>query len=80
MVDIDVSANEIGARIAPVPVGVARPFWSVMIPSYNSTELLADTLRCVLDRGQPRHILSRGREGALQGLSEWRTRKPNCSS
>lgn len=27
-----------------------RPFWSVMIPVYNPTEILRDTLKCVLDQ------------------------------
>jgi glycosyltransferase involved in cell wall biosynthesis len=36
--------------IAPVEAGVARPFWSVMIPTYDSTEMLEGTLRGVLDQ------------------------------
>lgn len=34
--------------IDPVPAGTARPFWSVMIPTYNCAELLRRTLRSVL--------------------------------
>ncbi|WP_218081572.1 glycosyltransferase family 2 protein [Anthocerotibacter panamensis] len=34
--------------IAPVPEGIARPFWSVMIPVYNRTTYLEETLRSVL--------------------------------
>jgi glycosyltransferase involved in cell wall biosynthesis len=36
--------------IAPVPQGKERPFWSVMIPTYNATDLLEMTLRSVLDQ------------------------------
>ena len=34
--------------IAPLRTAIARPFWSVMIPVYNRTEYLAETLRSVL--------------------------------
>lgn len=34
--------------IAPVPAGTARPLWSVMIPTYNSTTYLAETLKSIL--------------------------------
>lgn len=34
--------------VSPVPEGVERPFWSVMIPTYNSGERLARTLESVL--------------------------------
>lgn len=34
--------------IAPVPEGVARPAWSVMIPTYRSDDLLAECLASVL--------------------------------
>ena len=37
-------------RIAPVARGVDRPFWSVMVPSYNASALLEATLRSVLDQ------------------------------
>ena len=37
-------------RIQPVPSDVARPFWSVMIPTYNCDALLEQTIRCVLDQ------------------------------
>ena len=36
--------------IDPVPPGVERPFWSVMIPSYNADGMLEETLRSVLDQ------------------------------
>lgn len=36
--------------IEPVPEGVRRPFWSVMIPTYNCADLLRRTLRSVLDQ------------------------------
>lgn len=37
-------------RIAPVPPGTSRPFWSVMIPTYNAGEYLRRTLRSVLEQ------------------------------
>jgi glycosyltransferase involved in cell wall biosynthesis len=36
--------------ISPVSDDVERPFWSVMIPTYNCDELFEQTLRCVLDQ------------------------------
>lgn len=36
--------------IPPVPDGVPRPFWSVMIPTYNCADLLRVTLRSVLEQ------------------------------
>jgi GT2 family glycosyltransferase len=36
------------ATIDPVPPGIARPLWSVMIPHYNSSDYLAETLESVL--------------------------------
>src|SRR4029077_4427202 len=43
-------------RIEPVPEGIARPLWSVMIPTYNSEEYLRKTLQSVMaqDRGPER--------------------------
>lgn len=38
----------VAPRIDPVPPGVARPFWSVMIPTFNCARLLVETLRGVL--------------------------------
>ncbi len=35
-------------RITPVKEGVSRPFWSVMIPTYNSGRYLRSTLESVL--------------------------------
>jgi hypothetical protein len=35
-------------RIEPVPEGIARPMWSVMIPTYNSGEYLRKTLQSVM--------------------------------
>ncbi len=38
-------------RIAPLPEGMVRPFWSVMIPIYNPPEdYLRETLQSVLDQ------------------------------
>ncbi|PZU99737.1 MAG: family 2 glycosyl transferase [Pseudanabaena sp.] len=34
--------------VAPVPDGVERPFWSVMIPTYNCANYLRETLASVL--------------------------------
>ena len=34
--------------VSPVPAGVKRPRWSVMIPVYNCSHFLRETLRCVL--------------------------------
>ncbi len=34
--------------IGPVPVGTVRPLWSVMIPAYNCTPYLAQTLESIL--------------------------------
>jgi hypothetical protein len=36
------------AAIAPVPPGVDRPLWSVMIPTHNCAQYLAETLESVL--------------------------------
>ena len=36
--------------INPVPEGISRPFWSVMIPTYNGTKYLEQTLRSVLEQ------------------------------
>ena len=35
-------------RIEPVPEGIARPMWSVMIPTYNSVKWLRQTLESVM--------------------------------
>lgn len=36
--------------ITPLPRGIDRPFWSVMIPTYNCAHYLAYTLRSVLEQ------------------------------
>lgn len=36
--------------IDPAPEGISRPFWSVMIPTYNGTKYLEQTLRSVLEQ------------------------------
>lgn len=35
-------------RIAPLPAGVERPMWSVMIPTFNCAHFLGETLESVL--------------------------------
>lgn len=37
-------------KIEPVPQGIHRPFWSVMIPTYNRINLLEEALRSVLEQ------------------------------
>jgi glycosyltransferase involved in cell wall biosynthesis len=39
--------------IPPVPEGVARPFWSVMIPTFNCARFLHTTLESVLQQDYP---------------------------
>lgn len=41
-------------KIDPIPEGIERPFWSVMIPTYNCREFLKQTLQSVIaqDPGQ----------------------------
>jgi glycosyltransferase involved in cell wall biosynthesis len=38
------------ARLEPLPVGVARPLWSVMIPTYHCAKYLGETLTSVLSQ------------------------------
>lgn len=45
-----IADDRIVPRINPVPEGVARPFWSVMIPSYNADDYLEQVLQSVLDQ------------------------------
>jgi hypothetical protein len=42
------TAQSYRATIPPVPAGVARPLWSVMIPTYNCARYLRETLASVL--------------------------------
>jgi glycosyltransferase involved in cell wall biosynthesis len=35
-------------QIEPVPLGIARPLWSVMIPAFNANATLPDTLASIL--------------------------------
>jgi glycosyltransferase involved in cell wall biosynthesis len=42
------TAHSCRAIIPSVPPGIKRPLWSVMIPTYNSTEYLRETLASVL--------------------------------
>ena len=39
--------------IPPVPEGVSRPFWSVMIPTFNCARFLRTTLESVLQQNYP---------------------------
>ena len=39
--------------IAPLPFSTTRPFWSVMIPTYNCAAYLRHTLRSVLEQALP---------------------------
>lgn len=41
---------QVPPRIAPLPEGMARPLWSVMIPAYNCSSLLAETIASVLEQ------------------------------
>jgi len=40
--------NQIVPLISPVPHNISRPFWSVMIPTYNCANFLVETLKSVL--------------------------------
>ena len=42
------TSNSYRATIPPVPEGVQRPLWSVMIPTYNCANYLRETLASVL--------------------------------
>ena len=44
----EVPCQFIAPQIEPIPVGVERPLWSVMIPTFNRTEYLHRTLESVL--------------------------------
>jgi glycosyltransferase involved in cell wall biosynthesis len=39
-----------GDPVTPVPFGTERPFWSVVIPCYNASEWLPQSLGCVLQQ------------------------------
>ncbi|MEM7554978.1 MAG: glycosyltransferase [Cyanobacteria bacterium P01_A01_bin.84] len=43
--------------IASVPEGVFRPLWSVMIPTYNCTKYLSETLKSVLEQDPGAEIM-----------------------
>jgi glycosyltransferase involved in cell wall biosynthesis len=40
-------------KILSVPLGIVRPLWSVVIPTYNRPDLLVDCLKSVLAQGLP---------------------------
>ncbi|MFX0196931.1 MAG: glycosyltransferase, partial [Candidatus Hodarchaeota archaeon] len=37
-------------RVGPVPEGIHRPFWSVMIPTYNCKHYLEEAFNSVLEQ------------------------------
>src|SRR5262249_49179546 len=43
--------------IPPVPDGIARPLWSVMIPTFNCASYLRETLRSVLTQDPGRDVM-----------------------
>jgi glycosyltransferase involved in cell wall biosynthesis len=54
-VDTNPSKPDVGntvPRIVPVPIGLGRPLWSVMIPTFNCAKYLRETLDSVLAQDQ----------------------------
>jgi len=43
--------------IKPLPAGEQRPLWSVMIPVYNCSRYLPETLESVLQQALPSHLM-----------------------
>jgi glycosyltransferase involved in cell wall biosynthesis len=39
-------------KVPPVPEGTPRPFWSVMVPTYNREQFLSQTLQSILEQDQ----------------------------
>ena len=44
-------------KIAPITDGLPRPLWSVMIPAYNCTNYLAETLKSVLQQDMGEDVM-----------------------
>jgi len=49
-ISLDAGTVPAAPAIDRLEPGARRPFWSVMIPVYNPTDILRDTLRCVLEQ------------------------------
>lgn len=47
---INALERSIPPQIPPIPDGTTRPFWSVMIPTYNCAHFLRETLQSVLSQ------------------------------
>jgi GT2 family glycosyltransferase len=52
-----VPASEHRISIPPVPAGISRPTWSVMIPVYNSARYLRQALESVLSQDPGRDVM-----------------------
>jgi glycosyltransferase involved in cell wall biosynthesis len=58
-------------KVEPVRIGAARPYWSVMIPTYQPSQLLEATLRSVLeqDPGGERMQIAVVDDGSTNGVA-----------
>jgi glycosyltransferase involved in cell wall biosynthesis len=55
--DIQTRVPDSPPRIYPVKDGVVRPLWSVMIPVYNCSTYLSDTIKSVLIQNIPESLM-----------------------